>query len=231
MRAELLAIPDLHFPWCHDKALRWCIAQVKKYRPRYIVQLGDLYDQYCFSRYPKNPNVMTPQQELRRGAMKARKFWMDVTQASPESKRYQLLGNHDVRVNKRIAEKIPELQGLVKLSIYDFPGVQSVHSDREHIELKLNRAPVILLHGWMTRPAAHLAHFRKSCIFGHTHRASLIHQIQDGGQPPLFELNCGYLGDPTSPVFDYGGSVAHNWNLGFGLVDENGRPEFVGYPG
>jgi predicted phosphodiesterase len=231
MRAELIAIPDLHFPWAHDRAVRWVINEVRKLRPRYIVQLGDLYDQYCFSKFPRNPNVMTPREELRRGQEKARKFWHDITKASPDSRRHQLLGNHDVRIDKRIAERLPELQDLVKLDIYSFPDVNTLSSDRDDLELQLSRQKVVLLHGYMTQPAAHLSHFGKSVIFGHLHRPHHVVQIQRFGKPPLFELNAGYLADPKAPVFKYGGTVHKKWELGYGLVDHNCQAQFVGYPG
>lgn len=229
-RAELIAIPDLHFPWAHDRALRWVIDKVEKFRPRFVVQLGDLYDQYCFSRYPRNPNVMTPENELKRGLQKARKMWQALVRASPESERFQLLGNHDVRFQKRLAERMPELQGILKLDVYGFPGVKSLSSDREDVELRLKQQNVICLHGWMTQPGSHLDFFGKSVVFGHLHKPHLIHRLQRHGAPVLFELNCGHLADPRAPVFEYGGTVRRKWELGFGLVDENGRPDFVGYP-
>ena len=233
-RAELIAIPDLHFPWAHNRAVDWCVREVRRLRPKRVVQLGDLYDQYCFSKYPKNPNVSTPRDELQRGRKLAQKFWHAITKASPDSERVQLLGNHDVRVNKRIAERLPELQGLVNLDdLYGFPDVQTLDTDRDAYEFQLRPGhKVVVLHGWMTKVGSHLNHFEnRSVIFGHVHRPHLLQRLGKPGRPNLFELNCGYMADPMAPVFEYGGTVEKRWQIGYGLVDANGRPDFVGYPG
>ena len=229
MRADLLAFPDLHFPWAHEKALAWAVAAVRRYKPRYVVQLGDLYDQYCFSRFARNPNLMTPKQELERAGVLARKLWHDIKRASPSSKCYQLAGNHDARVHKRIADSLPELQGIIKYSGLDFPGVTTVPDDRDYLELPLsNGQTLVVVHGWLGKHGAHMQYFNKSVLCGHLHRPGIVFDPQPKG-PPLFELNAGYMADPRAPVFNYGASKRKKWQVGYGLIDGFSTPSFVSY--
>jgi hypothetical protein len=231
-RDELIAIPDLHFPWASQRALGWLYAEIERLQPRHVVQLGDLLDQYCFSRFARNPNLLTPQEELRRGVSQARQMWAQITRRVPgDCKLYQLAGNHDDRLFKRVAEQLPELQGLFETNFLDFPGVKTFKDGRDYLELKLPKAgPVILTHGWLGKAGAHMHYFNQSVIFGHLHRPSLVYEPRPSGSPH-FELNCGYMGDPGAPVFDYSQTKRKKWQIGYGRIDASGTPSFVSYRG
>lgn len=219
-------------PFHHKGALKWAIGEIRKHRPHYVVQLGDVYDQYCFSKFARNPNIMLPKDELSRGRKAATQMWADIAKASPESKLIQLSGNHDARMRKRIAEQLPELSGVVDTDLLDFPGVTCINDDREYITITLpgSRTKVILTHGWFTRVGAHMAYFNSSVIFGHLHRPSILFEPQPNGKS-LFELNAGYLADPHSPVFSYGSTKRKKWQLGYGIVHAGGYPAFISYTG
>ncbi len=231
-RAELIAIPDLHFPWAHQRAVAWTIAEIKKYRPRYVVQLGDLLDQYCFSSFARNPNLMTPKEEMDRGLAQARKMWSEIVRVTPgDCQLIQLAGNHDARIHKRIAERLPELQGQVTMNHLEFPGVKTYADDREYLDLTLDSgAKVTVVHGWLGKAGAHMQYFNSSVVFGHLHRPSILFDPQPRGRP-LFELNAGYLGDPHAPVFNYGATKRKKWQVGYGRIDAGGTPVFVPYLG
>ncbi len=231
-KVELVALGDTHFPWGHKRAIDWAIAYIEATKPAYVVQLGDLLDAYCFSRYPRNPNIMTPAKELERGYNMAAEMWERIREASPKSKCIQLSGNHwPARLYKRVAEQLPEITGMLdgKIeSLNTFPGVTSYHDDRRHVRIKLPSGQrVTLVHGWFTRQGEHLRYFNESVVFGHLHRPHLMFDFQANGNP-MFELNAGYLGDPKASVFSYGSSVRKKWQVGIGQIVD-GYPSFIPY--
>lgn len=217
---SLLAIGDTHFPYTDSAGIASIIAYIKRHRPTYVVQMGDLYDQYGFSKYPRNHNHDTPKSELERGHDAASKMWTAIHKHSPGSKCYQLLGNHDVRATKRVAERVPEMADYVSLRhLYTFPGVDTQTSDRSVLELTVNDERIALHHGWLSKPGDHVRFFGRSCIIGHSHSPHVLFDRRYGATH--FELNAGYVGDPLSHVFSYGATM-HRWTRAFGVVDSDG---------
>lgn len=221
----LIAIGDIHAPYQCSSTLAKIIAVIEKLQPRFIVQVGDLRDLYSFSRYGKSANLTTPVRELTDGSDVAQTFWSAVVKASPASKKYQLRGNHDDRLYKKIAEKMPELVGIVDAdSLFTFKGVESMKSERDVLEITVQGAPWAVSHGFLSKIGDHVKYFQKSTIIGHSHRAHCVpFKIHDR---VMWELNCGYAADPTAEVFKYGQTVKNHWTRGYGLIDSLG-PRFV----
>jgi UDP-2,3-diacylglucosamine pyrophosphatase LpxH len=222
---SLVAIGDVHAPFHCATTLATIIKAIETVRPRFVVQMGDLYDQYAFSRYGKSLNLMTPADELAAGLDTARTFWAAVKKASPASRCYQLLGNHDERLRKKVAEKLPELVGLVDTSsLFAFPGVESMKTDKEVLELTVQGERVALHHGYLSRAGDHVKKFHRSCITAHSHRPHvMVHRIHGKS---LYDLNPGYVGNPEAPVFDYGTISEKGWTRAYGVIDSLG-PRFV----
>ena len=60
----VLAIPDLHCPFEHQDALAFLIACRNKYQPTDVICLGDEADFCAFSRFPRDPDGLSPGAEL-----------------------------------------------------------------------------------------------------------------------------------------------------------------------
>lgn len=214
---KVFCVPDLHLPFVSAPALAKVIKLIKAHKPDAVVQLGDLLDMYAFSKFPRSQNVATPRQELRKGIVQARKFWSDVRAAAPKARCYQLLGNHDARLSKRIYEKFPEVESLVKPGrLYKFPGVTTLKSDRDHLEME----DVVYCHGWLGRTLDHANHFGKPTVHGHRHRPA----IETKGR--LWSMDCGHLADPASLPLSYGPSKVNPWRHACGIV-EDGFPRLI----
>lgn len=222
---SLFAVGDTHMPFHCSDTLLSILKAIEALQPRYVVQMGDLFDQYSFSRYGKSLNIATPEQELVAGLETARAFWESVRKRAPAARCYQLLGNHDTRLDKKLAEKMPELGGLVdSSSLFTFKGVESMKTDRDVLELTVQGEPWALHHGFLSKPGDHVKYFQKSCVTGHSHRAHIIpHKIHD---KLLWDCNAGYAGDPTAAVFKYGATVKNAWTRGYLTIDSLG-PRFV----
>lgn len=220
LRKTVLAIPDLHWPWADKSIVDQIVDAVEGLRPDVVIQLGDLYDFYAQSSFPKHPEI-SPKDEVRLGRAAAEEMWHRLVVASPKSKRIQLKGNHDVRPAKRLVEKAPELASFCNLhDIFVFPKVETIHDPRE--------APLIdgvmYIHGHMSKPNSHMHHYQNSVVRGHSHMGSCIFENTWHGH--LFELSCGYAADPTSVPMSYTHMRSVKWCHGFGVVNVLG-PRFV----
>ena len=215
-----IIIGDMHAPYTDVAAMSACLEAVEREKPTYVIQMGDLYDQYAFSKYARNPNHTTPREEMDTAKVFADVFWRNIRHNSPKSKCYQLLGNHDVRLDKRIAERLPELTGLLSLRHYfKFDGVETQESDRDILELTINSEPVVFHHGWLSKPGDHVKYFGRSTVIGHSHSPHVLYHRHHRGA--LFELNVGYVGDPAAHVFSYAGAM-NKWTRAYGTIDKYG---------
>jgi predicted MPP superfamily phosphohydrolase len=220
---KIFIIPDQHFPFVNKKNLKSLIAAVKEHKPNYIVNVGDTYDQYNFSRFARSLDIMTPQQELLLGRKMAEKMWRDIQAASPKARCFQLSGNHEDRIRKRVMEKLPEIESLVENPIRqltEFPGVEQLGSSRSELEIN----GVIFTHGWFTKPGDHAKYYLKSVVHGHTHKGNVTYVACAG--KTLFELDCGYIADPDTIPLEYTPTKTSRWNPGYGFIDKNG-PRFI----
>lgn len=218
---SVLIIGDVHFPFQHKEALGKIVAHAKSMKPDCIVQIGDLYDFYAFSKYPRSLNVMTPADEVRLGYEGAKTMWKDLQKASPGSECFQMLGNHDERVVRKLIQQSPEFEEMAKewLEVrMTFPDVTVVREQ----EFFLNG--VCYMHGFRNAIGDHARYNQVSTVVGHSHRGGVV--FEQNAHGTFFELNVGWVGDKFSPVFSYQSQKRiSKTTLGFGIIDELG-PRF-----
>lgn len=220
---KIAAFPDIHFPFSNDSVMPDAMKEVKKAKPDVIIQLGDLYDLFSFSKYPRSHSAVpyTPEQEVEEGRRKAVEFWKQLRKDNPKARLLQLGdANHDLRIVKRFEEKMPEAAfiGWRWLDLMlSFPGVEMVKS---HVVVD----GIMIEHG--NRKAGQHAWFNQmSTLTGHTHKARIEYFANLNG--PFWEFNCGWLADPWSPVFSYRNHNRIDDNhTGIGLI-EDGQPRFL----
>lgn len=214
--SKVLAIGDTHFKYHSPVALAHAFEAAKVYKPDIIIQVGDLYDMYSFSKFPKSA-IISPFEEVKDSVALAAKFWKTLQKAAPKAECYQLMGNHDARIDKRIQEKMPEMAALFKgRSLLEFPGVETMESDRDFLEID----GVIYVHGWFSKSIDHAKYFNKPVVHGHRHRPC----IETQGR--LWSMDCGFLADEHSLPLSYGMSKLTHWSNALGLV-EDGTPNLV----
>lgn len=220
-RSTVVVLGDMHMPWHHKKALSLAIELIRLHQPDVVVQVGDALDQFAASKYPRSHNIMTPAEEFERGRAYHEFMWRQVLAASPSTTCYQLLGNHDDRAMKRIAERAPELAGLLLGGIrdlYTFDGVTTVHDSSEELVID----DVVYIHGFL-QFGQHARRMNRSCVTGHLHKGGV--QLMEEGR--IWELNAGWLGDVAAPVYGYHQLKRfHGTTLGIGWVDQLG-PRFI----
>lgn len=222
-RKMIIGIGDMHLPFLAENVWRWVIKFISDHRSEIhaIVQMGDLYDMFSFSRFPKRL-IMTPRDETYEARAMAEKCWEEIKKAAPRVKRYQLLGNHDARLMKRVIETMPEFDHLIRYDqLFEFPGVLTVRDYRDELEIDGWH----FIHGH-TRAGKHMeaVHFQNVCC-AHTHRGGSwsMRLMQKKNPVILTELNCGFLADPFHDALIYRPMKKYfTWTHGLGVIDEYG---------
>lgn len=210
---KVFVIGDTHFPYHDKRSLKRILSEIKKEKPDAIVQIGDLLDQYVFSKYPRSTKISVSH-DIRKGLRYATEFWKAVRKAAPKAKCYQILGNHDLRMAKRISEKLPELGEIfTHKDLYKFEGVKVMKSDRDYLELD----GVVYVHGYLSKSIDHAKHFNKPVVHGHRHRPC----IEVEGK--LWSMDVGFVADEKQLPLQYTQTKLTKWKKAYGIV-ENKQP-------
>lgn len=213
---RVFIISDTHFPYNSKRATKKMLEHLKAEKPDAVVQIGDLLDQYVFSKYSKKVKI-TPEKDVVLGLKQAKEMWATIKRIVPKAKCYQILGNHDLRLAKRIAERLPELAEIYSHDhFYQFPGVKVMKSDRDYLVLD----SVVYCHGWLSKSIDHAKHFNRPTVHGHRHRAA----IETDGK--LFSMDVGYMADDKSIPMSYTASKFTRWTTACGVVDK-GKPKLI----
>lgn len=217
--SRILILGDTHHPWADKEAIEMAASLASKMKPDYIVQIGDLYDLYCWSQFKKNPNFIKPQEEEERGREDAEAMWLMMKDAAPKAKLIQLYGNHDLRPVKHFEGKDAAAHVLKRhvKTLMTFDGVSLVNDEHE-ID------GIMFLHGFR-RPGEHARYNQQNTIVGHSHRPGVYYDQNKTGV--FWELNVGCMIDAESEAFSYKDQQKiHKMIVGVGMVDDYG-PRFV----
>ena len=220
---RILVIPDQHFPFVDKKHLKSVISAAKEHKPTHIVNVGDTYDMYSFSRFTRSLDLIKPKEEISAARSMAEGMWKGLRAASPKAECFQVLGNHEERVIKKLLDKNPEYESLLEDSIdglIRFEGVQNLESSKS--ELVIN--DIVFVHGWSTTPGYHVRYFLQSVVHGHTHRGGVTYVAHKG--KTLYELDCGFIADVNALPLQYGETKTSTWHPGYGYIDKYG-PRFI----
>lgn len=222
-RLRVLAIPDLHLPWAKQSLIDKIYSILEKQPFDVIIQLGDLYDMYSFSKFARSHDLCTPKEEIEQGYQFALNFWKNIQLRAPKSRKLQIKGNHDDRMMKRAFERWPEAASIVSRaehSLFQFPNVETIPDSRMGIEIE----DVVYLHGYLSKIGDHAKYLLKNVVHGHTHRGGTI--FYKLGGKIIWELDCGFAADQSQAPLQYGPTKTMLWTEGFGIIDGAG-PRFI----
>lgn len=226
---KILCIPDSHFPWVDQNALAMVYYIAETEKPDIVVQLGDLFDCYAQSKFPKSMNLFTPKAEWDLARSMAEDMWKKLREILPKADFFCLLGNHMNRPMLRIEEKFPEGAHLLEDAVrkaFTFDGVHTVHDPSEELFIE----NIMFIHGHYTSGLSkHMEFSRCNVVHGHTHKGSIVYKPywnENKSHVTLWEMDCGYIGDPNSIPLSYRSQKIHNWVSGCGLVTRLG-PMFI----
>lgn len=214
---------DLHLPWADLGCLSRFYLAIQEHKPSVVIQIGDLYDMYAHSKFPRSHDICTPKEEICEARALAEAFWKNVKAAARKNIRcVQILGNHDDRPSKRLNERYPEIAHLVGIDdLFKFPGVETVLDSRN--ELKIDG--VIYTHGhFVGITGKHASYYANSVVHGHTHHGGVVFHKLHGRV--IWELDVGHMADENAEPLQYTPTKTTKWTHGYGLVDAYG-PRFI----
>jgi hypothetical protein len=217
-------VGDVHAPWIHKPTFSKILQIVESFKPEIIVQIGDIYDMLSYSRFPKNPNTISPEVELQEGRAVAEEMWKLLQKKSNKAKCYQILGNHDVRPAKKAMELAPELATLIgnqTRALFEFEDVQTIHDHTQELIL----GEICFIHGYRSKLGDHCKHNMMNTVVGHSHRGGTFFMPTIKGKK-IWELNAGYVANPAAEPLRYSQQKYIHWTHGVGLVDYWG-PRFI----
>ncbi len=209
----IVAIGDVHFPWANMECLHWIYGLIKELQPDLVVQIGDLYEFAFLSNYPKFMHE-SPATEWFRARKSAETMWKEIQRRVPKATCYQLQGNHESRLVKRLMEKLPSVQPFVDLERpFQFPGVRSQGSENQEVILDDN---LVLMHGYLSVPGQHATQNGMNTVKGHSHVGYVAYTRT---KQKKWELDCGFVGDPKAECFKYRPQTRLSpWTNGVGII-------------
>lgn len=218
---------DAHiWPGELDTIKRGFLWACKALKPTHIIANGDWFDGASISRHPSigwetKPNVV---QELEA----VKDFVHKVEKASKGAKRYWAIGNHDMRLETRLAHQAPEFVNAHGTRLKDhFPGWEFCW------RVDINES-IVVRHRELGGEHADWNNTVKSgrtIVTGHDHRLGVVPFTDYNGT--RYGVRCGFMCDtPLVGQFaNYLEAKAPNWHPGFVVLTiKDGRllmPELV----
>ena len=196
-KGNILCIPDMHVPYQHPDALKFIETLMHTYKPKLVVNLGDLLDFHGISFHDSDPDLESAGGELR----KARRIIKDYEAIVPNQ--YIIGSNHgDLPVRKFIANGLPRDLLRTYNDIYDvgegwkFVPDLTIETDSKYLP------DIYFVHGIRVDALAVAKQRGQRVVQGHYHEQF---RIQYAGNPNtlLWGINGGCLIDPVSLAFSY----------------------------
>lgn len=223
---RVIVFSDAHFTDTPTTAFKALLKMIKQFKPQVIICNGDAFDGQVLSRFPsinydQKPNVL---QELN-----ACRYHLDeIVKHKPAGcELIWCLGNHDMRYESWLVNKVPEYSGVDGFSLkYHFPEWKTCWS------YWIGEETIIKHRHKGGRSAGYsnlLAAGNTNIITGHTHVLAI--QPITNYQGTYWGVQTGCLADPMSPTFEYCEDGPKDWRSGFVMLSFNqGRmlmPEMV----
>ena len=218
-----LFIPDSHHPFSDKSAYSIALEIGKEFRPDEIVILGDFFDCYSISEYPKDPlkgyHILKDELDEASGELRRLEAFV-----KPKHRIIFIEGNHEFRIRRYIRKYADILSGLITTS--DILRIPKHWLWVDWGPRNFYRCgKLIATHGSLSSKhvaAAMLSKYVASVIFGHTHRIQEFNQLTVHGERRK-AVTIGWLGDAgraaeyIENVVDY----QHGVGLGYFWPDGN----------
>lgn len=180
-------VPDIHFPFHDPVSLEIVKQAIAHYKPRRVVQLGDMLDCACFSSHDgKTPDEMRNYDFEQHEIEPAREFMRFCLQNCGEL--VIILGNHEYRIERWVIKNgLPGYAAYNNIRVENLLGANALGVSPERITFLPYQPEAkdaahgfwvspnhIAVHGWSYAEHAAAQHLRiartVSIAFGHTHR-------------------------------------------------------------
>jgi hypothetical protein len=214
-KSIVLALPDMHHPFCHPDTLDFLVAVRNAYKPNHYICLGDEVDFHALSRYPKDPDGMGAGGELKAAIEKLIPFYREFPNMRVCN------SNHTARGHRQaFGAGIPQAFMAHISQVLNAPDGWSWHQEIE-------QDGVIYIHGDAGKHGqyAHVNYmksFKQSVVIGHIHAYAGVNY-----EGKHFGMNAGCLIDSEAYAFAYGKNLPIKVNLGCGIIIDGKEAYFI----
>ena len=223
---RVIVFSDAHFTDTTTTAFKALLKFIEHFSPQVIICNGDAFDGQVLSRFP---SINYDQKPTVLEELNACRYHLDeIEKVRPAGCRLiWTLGNHDMRYESWLVNKVPEYSGVDGFSLkYHFPNWETCWSFWIGEETVVKHR----FKGGRTAGYSNLvAAGNTNIITGHTHVlcASPISNYQGN----FWGIQTGCLADPMSPTFEYCEDSPKDWRSGFVMLSfDQGRmlmPELI----
>lgn len=222
---KVLLLSDLHIPYQNNEAVETAIKHGQEQNIDCVYLNGDLLDLAKISFHEQRAGKVSVLDEIESG----KEFLIYLRSKFPNVPIYFIPGNHDMRVERTLMMKMPELNlpdfridVLLKLREPDKNVIFIPYSSKVYFGKLLVEHGDKLKGSGGVNPARTLAlKFKRHTICGHFHRTSeAMSKVYDGDSVVCYSVACLTDLEPDfMPVNEH--------NLGFAIIDMLGGGEFI----
>jgi predicted phosphodiesterase len=210
---RVIVFSDAHFTDTTTTAFKALLQMIKEFKPQIIICNGDAFDGQVLSRFP---SINYDQKPTVLEELKACQYHLDeIAKIRPAGCRLiWTLGNHDMRYESWLVNKVPEYSGVDGFSLkYHFPEWETCWSFWVGED-------TVIKHRFKSGRAAGYANLlaagNTNIITGHTHVLAV--QPISNYQGTYWGVQTGMLADPMSPTFEYCEDGPKDWRSGFVML-------------
>lgn len=223
---KVLFLSDIHIPYHDKKALLTAIEYGKRENVDCVYLNGDLLDLSAASFHEKKKGRASIDEELEAG----QQFLIYLRSQFPNAVIYMIPGNHDIRIERLLMVKAPELIGIPEWRLDVLLHLREPDKNIIFIPYgsKVYFGKLLVEHGDKLKgtggvnPARTLAlKFKRHTICGHFHRTSeAMSKVYDGESVVCYSVGCLTDLEPDfMPVNEH--------NFGFAIIEMLGGGEFI----
>lgn len=217
---KILLLSDLHFPYQDNEAITAALKDGQKEKVDCIFINGDMLDFYQLSFHEKDPRKTSIPDELEMG----RNFFASLRKSFPKVLIYYIPGNHEIRMERYLRVKAPELLDVeefrldVLLRVREY-GVNFIaHGTKVYFgKLLVEHGDKMKGSGGVNPARTLFLRLKRHAICGHFHRTTeSTEKVYDGDVMVTYSTGClcelepGYL-------------EVNNHNHGFAIVEMEGQ--------
>ncbi len=224
---------DFQIPYQDDRAVKLWFDVMKWFKPGVVDYLGDISDQFCFSRFEEGTTkefikTLPPETQiedylkyLQSEEKDTAEFYAKTREMRPNAEIFSALGNHDIRVFRYTDKKMPEI--LDQITPESLWGLDNLGIDYIYYEdVPKNRYGDLFVHHGISALAESGASIKSdinnlgvSLIRGHSHKMSAYYRSYPLRNEILRGYEIGHMCKVDSSAFKY--DQIHNWQQGFAV--------------
>lgn len=224
---------DWQIPYQDDKAAKLWFKVMRWFRPDVVDYLGDISDQFCFSRYeegttkdfmktlPPETAVEDMLKFIQHNEKDSAELYAKTRKMLPDAELFSALGNHDIRVWNYAEKNMQEI--VSQITPEALWGLDSLGYDYIYYEdAPKHRFGDIYVHHGISASAesgasvkSDIANLGVSLIRGHSHRLGTYYRTYELRNEVVRGYEIGHMCQVDSGGFKY--SQIHNWQQGFAV--------------